>query len=168
MGLPLRWKKGSDYYWSPTLCGGVTLDFHCHSHSLSPDSLHTDISLTAKFLLVLASIVIFGSKSRGTDYHTLLSDSSGSLQETQLQIKLRVRVRFSVRRVAYRQSVRLGNKPLEDHYQNYYFNWSLQGNSPYVTSSLKGRWVCLFTWPLLSVRVPHVACYWKCLLLHYI
>jgi hypothetical protein len=45
------------------------------------------------------------------------------------------------------------------------------GHSPYVTSSLTRRWVCL-SWIglafLSSVCIAHTACYWKFLLLHYI
>jgi hypothetical protein len=43
-------------------------------------------------------------------------------------------------------------------------------HSPYVPSSLTRGWVCLL-WiclALSSVRIAHIACYWKFLLLHYI
>jgi hypothetical protein len=38
--------------------------------------------LIAKFLLALASTMIFGSKSHGTHGHILLSDGSGNLQNS--------------------------------------------------------------------------------------
>jgi hypothetical protein len=45
----------------------------------------------------------------------------------------------TLRLVVYRQSVRLGVRPLEAHDQRFFlFNWT-----PYVTSSLARRWVCL-------------------------
>jgi hypothetical protein len=34
------------------------------------------------------------------------------------------------------------------------------GPSPYVTSSLMRRWVCLL-WIYLAFRLAHIACYWK-------
>jgi hypothetical protein len=44
--------------------------------------------------------------------------------------------------------------------------------SPYVTSSLTTGWVCLlwigFASLLLSVRIAHIADYWKFLLVHYV
>jgi hypothetical protein len=44
----------------------------------------------------------------------------------------------------YRQSVRLGVKTLETHYQRFFLSPQLNScvNSPYVTSSLTRRWVC--------------------------
>jgi hypothetical protein len=41
----------------------------------------------------------------------------------------------------YRQSVHLGDKPLDTHDQ-YFFKLNICGYSPYVTSSLTGGWVC--------------------------
>jgi hypothetical protein len=50
-------------------------------------------------------------------------------------------VRITLRLVVYRQSVRLGAKPLESHDQ-YFFKVNTCGYSPYVTSSLTIGWVC--------------------------
>jgi hypothetical protein len=49
------------------------------------------------------------------------------------------RVRVTLRLAVYRESVRLGAKPLETHDQRFFFG----GNSPYVTSSLTRKWDCL-------------------------
>jgi hypothetical protein len=53
--------------------------------------------------------------------------------------------------VVYRQSVRLSAKPLETHDQRFYLQLIFCSYSPYVTSSLTRRWVCLLwiglAWP---------------------
>jgi hypothetical protein len=46
-----------------------------------------------------------------------------------------------LRLAVYRQSVRLGDKPLQIHDQ-YFFQLNTCGYSPYVTSSLTREWVC--------------------------
>jgi hypothetical protein len=50
-----------------------------------------------------------------------------------------------LRLAVYRLSVRLGAKPLQTHDQRFFFFLQLNtcDNSPYVTSSLSRRWVCL-------------------------
>jgi hypothetical protein len=52
---------------------------------------------------------------------------------------------------------------------SYFFQLNSCDNSPYVTSSLTRRWVCLL-WICLTFRqmhFTHIACYWKFFLLHY-
>jgi hypothetical protein len=49
-----------------------------------------------------------------------------------------VRARVTLRLAVYRQSVRLGPKPLETHDLHFFFNWTL---AVIVTSSLKRGWV---------------------------
>jgi hypothetical protein len=53
----------------------------------------------------------------------------------------RVRVRVTLQLAVYRQSVRLGDKPLKTHDQHFFFQLNTCGYSPYLTSSLRG-WVC--------------------------
>jgi hypothetical protein len=55
----------------------------------------------------------------------------------------RVRVRVSLRLAVYRQSVRLGDKPLQSQGHTFFFQLNTCVNSPYLTSSLTRRWVCL-------------------------
>jgi hypothetical protein len=50
-------------------------------------------------------------------------------------ILVRVRVRVTLRLAVYRQSVRLGAKPLETHSQIFVFQLNTCGHNPYVTSS---------------------------------
>jgi hypothetical protein len=57
-------------------------------------------------------------------------------------LRVRVRVRVILRLAAYRQSVRLGAKPLETNGQ-ICFQLNTRGHSRYVTSSLTRGWVCL-------------------------
>jgi hypothetical protein len=52
-----------------------------------------------------------------------------------------LRVRVTLRLADYRQSVRLGAKPLETHGRNF-FQLNTCSHSPYVTSSLTRGWVC--------------------------
>jgi hypothetical protein len=59
----------------------------------------------------------------------------------QLPNLLTVRVRVTLRLALYRQSVRLGDKPLETHDSNFIFQLNTCGSCPYVTFSLT-RWVC--------------------------
>jgi hypothetical protein len=70
---PLLPQEGPDCYGSLPLYWEETLLAITFTHSI------TD-SLTYKWLLALASIVILGSESHGTNDHILLSDGSGSLQ----------------------------------------------------------------------------------------
>jgi hypothetical protein len=73
--------------------------------------------------------------------HTL----SGPLERANHHWTTNVRVRVTLRLAVYRQSVRLGARPLETHDQRFPPPPQLNscGNSPYVTSSLTRRWVCL-------------------------
>jgi hypothetical protein len=62
-----------------------------------------------------------------------------------------------------------GARPLETHDQRFFFQLNSCGNSPYITSSLTRRWVCLL-WICLAFRkmyISHITCYWKFFLLHY-
>jgi hypothetical protein len=58
---------------------------------------------------------------------------------------VRVRVRVTLRLAVYRQSVHLGDKPLETHDQNFYFPTERLRLYPYVTSSLPKRMSLSFT-----------------------
>jgi hypothetical protein len=60
--------------------------------------------------------------------------------ETQLTLIL-IRLRVTLRLTVYRQSVRLGAKPLESHDQRC-FQLNNCGYNPYVTSFLRRGWVC--------------------------
>jgi hypothetical protein len=77
----------------------------------------------------------------------------------------RVRVKYDLE--VYRQSVHLGVKPFETHYQSFFFQLNPCGNSPCVT--LTRKWF-FFLMNMLglssSVRIAHVASYWKFLLFH--
>jgi hypothetical protein len=54
---------------------------------------------------------------------------------------IRIKVRVTLRLAVYRQSVRLGDKPLEAHDQHF-FQLNTCCHIPYVTSSLTRGWVC--------------------------
>jgi hypothetical protein len=54
-----------------------------------------------------------------------------------------VKVKVTLRLAVYRQSLRLGVKPLEDSRPDFFFQLNSCGNSPYVTFSLTRRFVCL-------------------------
>jgi hypothetical protein len=56
------------------------------------------------------------------------------------RLSRRVRVRGTLRLAVCRQSIRLGEKPLETHDQ-YFFQLNTCGHGPYVTSPLTRRWV---------------------------
>jgi hypothetical protein len=55
---------------------------------LRSTAVHPIASLIAKLLLALASTVLLGSETHGTDDHTLLCDSSGSLSPSVVLTKL--------------------------------------------------------------------------------
>jgi hypothetical protein len=62
------------------------------------------------------------------------------------ELNSRVRVRVTLRLAVYRQSIRLGDKPLETHDSSFFiFQLNICDYSPYVrvTSSLTRGWVCL-------------------------
>jgi hypothetical protein len=64
------------------------------------------------------------------------------------------RVRVTLGLAVYRQSVLLGDKPLETHDQYFFFQPNACGHSPYVTSSLTRGWVCLLQFVLaLAIAV---------------
>jgi hypothetical protein len=64
------------------------------------------------------------------------------VSDSQLITKLPVRIRVTLRLAVYRQSVRLGYKPLETHDQHFSFPTDTCCHGPYATSPLKRRWVC--------------------------
>jgi hypothetical protein len=64
------------------------------------------------------------------------------------KVRVRVRVRVTLRLSVYRQSVRLGDKPLETTTTNFIFQLNTCGYSPYVTSSLTRGCVCRLQWLL--------------------
>jgi hypothetical protein len=74
------------------------------------------------------------------DYDRLLLSSPGFCLLL-LLTWFRVRVRVTLRLAVYRQSLRLGAKPLETEGQNF-FQLNTCGHSPYVTSSMTREWVC--------------------------
>jgi hypothetical protein len=57
--------------------------------------------------------------------------------------KVKVKVKVTLRLVVYRQSVCLGVEPLETHDQRFFPQLNPCGISPYVTSSMTRRWICL-------------------------
>jgi hypothetical protein len=69
------------------------------------------------------------------------------------------KVEVTLRLAVYRQSVRLDAKPVELTTRDLFFSWTLCGHSPYVTPSLRRRWVCLL-WICLAFRqvyISHIA-----------
>jgi hypothetical protein len=72
-------------------------------------------------------------------------------------LHVKVKVKVILRLTVYSQSVRLGVKPLETHDQTF-FQLDSCGNSPYVTSSLTRKWVCLLwiclAWVGFEPRIP--------------
>jgi hypothetical protein len=70
------------------------------------------------------------------------SQGYGGGIRTRLHAGNSTRVRVTLRLAVYRQSVRLGDKPLETHDSNFIFQQNTCDYSPYVTSSLTRGWVC--------------------------
>jgi hypothetical protein len=71
--------------------------------------------------------------------HTRLPSQEASSVLIQPSVKVRVTLRLAV----YRQSVRLGDSPLETHDQYFYFPPEhLRLYIPYVMSSLTRGWIC--------------------------
>jgi hypothetical protein len=67
--------------------------------------------------------------------------------------KIWVRVRVTLRLAVYRESVRLGPKPLETHDQRFFFNWILAVVVLIcITSSLTRGWVCRLQFLLVLAR----------------
>jgi hypothetical protein len=60
----------------------------------------------------------------------------------ELNSRIGVRVRVTLRLAVYRQSVRLSAEPLETHGQKSFSQLNTCRHSPYKKSSLTGRWVC--------------------------
>jgi hypothetical protein len=83
--------------------------------------------LTATLLLALASRVILTSESQGTHESQIQSHSH----------------KVTLRLTVYRQSIRLGAKPLEITTRDWFLKVNPCGYSPYVTSPLLRGWICL-------------------------
>jgi hypothetical protein len=79
--------------------------------------------------------------------------------------KVKVKVKVTLRLAVYRQSVRLGGKPLETHNQTFFF----QLNSWTIVLMKHPLWweMGLSLMNMLglssSVHFTRIACYWKCL-----
>jgi hypothetical protein len=89
------------------------------------------------------------------------------LESDTFQVKIKVILRLAV----YCQSVLLGEKPLETHDQNFYFPTNhLRSQSLCNTLSNEKMGLSLMNMlgHLSTVRIAHIACYWKFILLHYI
>jgi hypothetical protein len=84
------------------------------------------------------------SHSLGSCFCTLLSS---------VLIKVKVKVKVTLRLAVYRQSVRLGVKPLEIHDETFFFLLNSCGNSPYVTCSLTRR---CYRFPLYRRGTDHI------------
>jgi hypothetical protein len=63
-----------------------------------------------------------------------------------------IRDRVTSRLAAYRQSVPLGDKPLDYHDHNFFFQIHTCVHSPYVTPSLMRGWVCSLQLLLVLAR----------------
>jgi hypothetical protein len=82
---------------------------------------------------------------------------------TRLDCRFKIKVKFILRLAVYRQSLRLGVRPLEAHDQRFFPTELFCGNSPYVTSSLTRRWGCLL-WIRLAFRqvyISHISSRWR-------
>jgi hypothetical protein len=77
-------------------------------------------------------------KTRRATVEVFQSASTWVLSSVQNQVKVEVTLGLAV----YRQSFRFGDKTLETHNQRF-FQLNPCGHSPYVTTSLTRRWVCL-------------------------
>jgi hypothetical protein len=69
-------------------------------------------------------------------------------QTVRVTVTGRVTVKTYFTTGVLRRSVCLGDKHLETHDQNLFFQLNTCGHSPYVTSSLMRRWVCRLQMPL--------------------
>jgi hypothetical protein len=81
-----------------------------------------------------------------------------------------VKVKVTLRLVVYRKSVNIGVKPLETHDQRFSSTEPLR--SSLVCNILPDEKMGVSLMNMLSlsssVRIAHIACYWKFFLLHYI
>jgi hypothetical protein len=92
--------------------------------------------------------------------HTKSSNSSSGHIAVPLELldSIQFKVKVSLRLAVYRQSICLGVKLLETHDQNFFFSppTNPYDISPYVTSSLTRRWVCLL-WICLAFRQVYIS-----------
>jgi hypothetical protein len=107
---------------SPSVTSSLTRGWVCH----------------VQLLLGLASAAIPNPAGLMTTFYCLTFETPATWRARSLQVKVKVTLRLAV----YRQSFRLGVKPLETRDQRF-FQLNPCGNSPYVTSSLTKRWVRL-------------------------
>jgi hypothetical protein len=77
--------------------------------------------------------------------HFSLLTSVLSIDLTTPHVKvILLKIKVPLRLTVYRQSIRLGVKPFETHDErSLFYQQSPSGNSPYVSSSLTRKWVCL-------------------------
>jgi hypothetical protein len=82
---------------------------------------------------------------------------------------VKVKVKCTLLLAVYRQSVRVGARPLETHDQRFFFQLNSCGNSPYVTSYLTRRWGCLSRMCLAfrQVYISHMWYITEFFILHY-
>jgi hypothetical protein len=80
--------------------------------------------------------------------------ASNAVASSAAVFRVRGRVRVTLRLAVYRQSVRLGTKPLETHNQ-YFFQLKTYECNPYVTSSLTRGWVCRIQLLLVLASESH-------------
>jgi hypothetical protein len=96
--------------------------------------------------------LVTASNSGDSSATGLKSSLNGGSLPTEPLVKVKVTLRLAV----YRESFRLGVKHLETHDQTFFFQLNSCGNSPYVTSSLTRRWVCLL-WICLAFRQVYMS-----------
>jgi hypothetical protein len=99
----------------------------------------------------------------------LKSSLNGSSFTTGLFSKVKVKVTLGLAVYTYSQSICTVVKPLETQDQRF-FKLNPCCNSPYVTFSDEKMGLSLMNMLGLSssVRIAHIACYWKFFLVHYI
>jgi hypothetical protein len=103
-----------------------------NSHTQQFTTAHTKSSHSA-----VSSPVVRKMASNATDPSTFMFMSF--LAKNCLTTNYRLRV--TLRLVVYRQSARLHSEPLETHGQNLFSQLNTCSHSPYITSSLRRRWV---------------------------
>jgi hypothetical protein len=100
-------------------------------------------SVTSSASVVRWSTLHSWTLLRNANFCTAAFSSMNLTSDCQIALLLKVKVRVTLRLAVYRQSVRLGVKPLWDPPPEFFFQLNSCGNSLYVTSSLTRRWVCL-------------------------
>jgi hypothetical protein len=137
------WSSPVQWFSVPSLTGLMAV-FYCLTAlgSFRP-TLFTNWWLAVKLLLALASTVIFGFDSRGPHDHILLSDGSGSPQNSPAATHFKNCVKVKVTlRLTVGQSVSLGVEPHLGHVIRYVLVWQLRSGFCGAPSLTRGR-VCL-------------------------